>query len=59
MFIAILTLFLTLCLISNVKKHKVKKAKVRLEGARLNMLLQNIEVYDGSDKGQKRLEDNK
>ena len=57
MLFAILILFLTLCIIAN--RRQGKKARLRTESARINMLLQNVEAYDGSDKGQKRLEDNK
>ena len=59
MFLAIFLLFLTLCLIAHFKKSKSVKKKMCAEGARLNLLLQNVEAYDGSGKGQKRLEDNK
>ena len=59
MFLAIFLLFLTLCLIAHVVRKKSTKRKMRAEGARLNLLLQNVEAYDGSGKGQKRLEDNK
>lgn len=57
MFFAIFILFLTLCIIAD-RRHR-KTAKMRTESAKINMLLQNVEAYDGSDKGQKRLEDNK
>lgn len=59
MLLAILLLFLTLCLISHLRHRKSTKQKIRADGVRLNRLLQNVEAYDGSGKGQKRLEDNK
>lgn len=37
-----------------IEKHKVSKQK-KEELERTNMLLRNIEVYDGSSKGQKKL----
>ncbi len=59
MFLAIFLLILTLCFIAKQQNSKSKRAKIRTESAKLNLLLQNVEAYDGSDKGQKRLEDNK
>ncbi len=59
MFLAIFLLFFTLCLIAKLRKTKSKKEMIRAEGAKINLLLQNVEVYDGSGRGQKRLEDNK
>lgn len=37
-----------------IEKHKVSKAKEE-EIRRTNLLLKNIEIYDGSDRGQKKL----
>lgn len=37
-----------------IEKHKADKQK-KEELERTNMLLRNIEVYDGSSKGQKKL----
>ena len=39
------------------KRKKVKGLQKKTEGDRLHLILQNVEAYDGSAKGQKRLED--
>lgn len=57
MFLIIFLLFLILFFISKRKKASNMQKKARAEGDRLHLILQNVEAYDGSGKGQKRLED--
>ncbi len=56
MFLIIFLLFLILLFTAKIKKSKKAKTQVS-EGDRLYLILQNVEAYDGSGKGQKRLED--
>lgn len=56
MFLIIFLLFLILFFALKVKRPKKQKSKPS-ESDRLNLILQNVEAYDGSAKGQKRLED--
>ncbi len=56
MFIIIFLIFITVLFVFKRKKITTAK-KVKTEGDRLHLILQNVEAYDGSAKGQKRLED--
>ena len=56
MILIIFLLFLTIIITAKIKRSKKAKNKVN-EGDRLHLILQNVEAYDGSGKGQIRLED--
>lgn len=55
MFLIIFLLFLILFFIFKRKKVTKSRKKVIAEGDRLNLILQNVEAYDGSAKGQKTI----
>ncbi len=58
-FFLIIFLLLLVCSAIAKKQKDAPRKKITAERARIDAILQNIEVYDGSGRGQKRLEDNK